>query len=481
MPRLQIFIKRENSDFACRLSFEKGESLLLLCQKAGIFINAPCNGKGSCGKCRVRFTKGAPLPVPAERKHLTPEELRLGIRLACMCTLTTDCEVVLPAEKETDVITGGFEIRWSVDEDKKTPLQSCFIAADIGTTTIVMEKRRLCDGERVAVYKAVNAQRKYGADVLTRMEAALSGEKERLSRLLKEQLAEGIKKLQGDGKQMQFMVIAANTTMVHLLMEYDVAGLSRAPFTPYTLDEIHTNIAGLETYVMPGISAFVGGDIVADLYAAEYLKNRQKAETQYELLIDLGTNAELVLFGSGRGICSAAAAGPAFDLGAGTGFFGSDMIAILAELLEKGVVDENGTLDDAHFDTGALIPAKEGGLTVSQKQIRSLQLAKAAVRCGIDVLTAKMGIGVEQIGKVYLSGGFGYYLDVSAAVKIGLLPLSLARKTIACGNMALLGAALYAGNKIMGKENALPVALTAINLAKEPAFTENYINYINLT
>lgn len=480
MSRLQILIRRENSDIESRLSFEKGESLLLLCQKAGILLESPCNGRGSCGKCRVRFIKGAPLPVPTERKHLTPEELRLGIRLACVSLLAADCEVILPADRQMDAVTGRFDVGWRIDTDKEAVSQEYFIAVDIGTTTLVMEKRRICDGGVAGVYKAVNAQRKYGADVLTRMEAALRGEQSRLSCMIKEQLAEGISKLKGDGAHIQFMVIAANTTMVHLLMEYDVTGLSQAPFIPYTLDEIHTNIAGVEAYVMPGISAFVGGDIVAGLYAAQYLEKGKQNNAPYELFVDLGTNAELVLFGNGQGICSAAAAGPAFDGDAGTGFFGSDMIAILAELLEKGIVDENGTLDDSHFDTGACVSTKEGKLHISQKQIRSLQLAKAAVRCGIDVLTAKMGIGAEQIGKVCLSGGFGYYLDVSAAVKIGLLPPQLKKKTVSCGNTALLGAALYAKNKIMGKENALPFELTAVNLAQEPAFTENYTNYINL-
>lgn len=473
MSQLQLVIKRENEDLESRLSFSRGESLLSLCQKAGISMETPCNGKGICGKCRVQFLKGAPLPQPAERRSLTPDELRQGIRLACAVKLTGDCEVLLPKEKKPDAVTGLFEVGW-----KDLPLNSgCFFVADIGTTTVVVEKRRKCDGAVIDVYKGVNAQRAYGADVLTRMEAALSGKDKQLSQLIAGQLAEGVGQLNSFGEKADFMVIAANTTMVHLLMGYDVTGLSRAPFRPETLDEIVTEIAGIRTYVMPGISAFVGGDIVAGLYAVEFVKGG----AQRKLLIDLGTNAELVLYGNGKGICCATAAGPAFDGDAGTGFFGSDMIAVLAKMLREGIVDETGTLDEHHFERGVDMPLPNGTLHISQKQIRNLQLAKAAVRGGIEVLLKKEGLCPDQIDKVYLAGGFGYYLDVHAAVQIGLLPKELETKTIACGNAALLGAAVY-GYKIMtGGKRELSIRLQAINLAEEEMFTNNYVNYMNLT
>lgn len=473
MSKLQLVIKRENGDLESKLSFSMGESLLLLCQKAGISIEMPCSGKGICGKCRVRFLKGAPLPQPAERRGLTPDELRQGIRLACAVKLTGDCEVLLPKEKKPEAVTGKFEVGWK-DLSGDT---GCFLVADIGTTTVVVEKRRKCDGAVIDVYKGVNAQRALGADVLTRMEAALSGKDRQLAQLITEQLTEGVQQLNASSEKADFMVIAANTTMVHLLMGYDVTGLSRAPFAPETLSEIMTETAGIRTYVMPGISAFVGGDIVAGLFAVEFAKGGAGRK----LLIDLGTNAELVLYGDGRGICCAAAAGPAFEGDAGTGFFGSDMIAVLAKMLEEGIVDDMGTLDEAFFESGVDFPLQNGTLHISQKQIRNLQLAKAAVRCGIEVLLKKEGICPGQIEEVYLAGGFGYYLDVHAAVRIGLLPEELEDKTIACGNAALLGAAVY-GHRIMtGESRDLSIRLQAMNLAEEEMFTQNYVNYMNLT
>lgn len=480
MSYLHARIRREKEESESKLSFAKGESLLLLCQKAGISIERPCNGKGICGKCRVQFLEGAPLPQPAERRSLSPDELRRGIRLACATRLTQDCVILLPQEKGPDAVRSKLEISWSRMPEQE---QGYFIAADIGTTTLVMEKRRKCDGSVIAVYRGVNAQRSCGADVLTRMEAALSGRAEMLSRLIRTQLEEGISRLSEEGGAVDFMVIAANTTMVHLLMGYDVKGLSQAPFIPETLDEIQTEIGGIRTYIMPGISAFVGGDIVAGLKGVEFLRENtlKTGMGGYKLFVDLGTNAELVLYTDEGGICCATAAGPAFDGDAGTGFFGSDMIAVMANLLGEGIIDETGTLDDAHFDRGVDVPVKGGIMHVSQNQIRNLQLAKAAVRGGIEVLLQKQHLSASQIDQVYLAGGFGYYLDVHAAVQIGLLPEELEQKTIACGNTALSGATVYGYQILTGVERNLSVRLKAINLAEEPMFTESYVNYINLT
>ncbi len=524
MSHFQLIVRKENTDFESKLSFTAGESLLLLCQKSGISIETPCNGKGICGKCKIKFIKNPPLPQPAERRSLSPEELRQGIRLACAVKLAGDCEVLLFDENRPDVVGGKYDICWEdisssdrsvinqhhveeCDADNrysgdKGDIDGYFIAADIGTTTLVMEKRKKRDGRVEAVYKEVNAQRTFGADVLTRMETSLSGRGEELAEKMVKQLEKGISRLCADGKKADFMVIAANTTMVHLLMNYSVESLSRAPFIPESLDEIITEIGGVETFIMPGFSAFVGGDIGAGLYMLDFLKNKSangkngeyrentgingnskekpNESEKWNLFIDLGTNAELVLFSGNSGICCATAAGPAFDGDAGTGFFGSDMIAVLAELLEKGIVDENGTLDDAHFEKGVSVAVKGGTMQISQKQIRNLQLAKAAVRSGIELLLQKAGIGTEQIGHVFLAGGFGYYLDVQGAVKIGLLPKELEDKTEACGNTALLGAAVYGYKILLGEDRSLPIEMKAINLAEEEKFTSSYVNYINL-
>ncbi len=473
-----LVMRDQNNNVMSKLSFTKGESLLLLCKKAGFSLPASCNGKGTCGRCKVQFVKGAPLPQATERQKLTVEELRQGYRLACMTKPDQDCEIVLSSETKPDAVAGKIEAGWKLD------MQGFFLVADIGTTTIVIEKRKKCDGSIVDTYKAVNDQRIYGADVLSRMEASLEGKAEELATLVRSQLTEGIRYLNRD-KASDLMIVAANTTMIHLLMEYPVEGLAKAPFKPYTLRKVITEIAGIKTIIMPGISAFVGADIMAGLLAVHHMtKQSGKAIDQngeYQLFIDLGTNAELVLYDKRGGICTATAAGPAFEGDAGTGFFGSDMVAVLAWLFEKGMIDENGTLSDEYFEHGVLIPCDERKMHISQQQIRNLQLAKAAVHTGIEVLMQKAGITEEQIKNVYLAGGFGYYLDVHAAVTIGLLPHSLEKKTIACGNTALVGAAVYAHQLMTGAEKAIEINIIPINLAEEELFGENYANHIGLS
>ena len=463
-----LVIRDKNNDVISKLSFTKGESLLLLCQKAGITVDTACNGKGVCGKCKVQFIKGAPLPKPTERQKLSAEELRNGIRLACLTRLTADCEIVIEKETKPDAVSGNFDMTWQEE------WQGYFLVADIGTTTVVIEKRRKRDGSIVDTYRTVNAQRTYGADVLSRMEAAMSGKAEALQTLIREQLTEGVTQLCAI-EPADFMVIAANTTMIHLLMKYPVERLAKAPFCPETLDEIETEIAGVKTYIMPGISAFVGADVLAGLLAVESLTKQKEG---YRLLIDLGTNAELVLYNKNSGICTATAAGPAFEGDAGTGFFGSDMVAVLANLLKRGMIDENGTFDDVYFVSGVKIPYGEKEMHISQQQIRNLQLAKAAVRTGIEVLMQKADITEDEIKHVYLAGGFGYYLDVHAAAVIGLLPPGLEEKTVACGNTALTGAVCYAYQMLKGEKQGLTMGLKPINLAEEKEFEQNYVNHI---
>lgn len=516
MSQLTLTIKRDKDQTVSKLSFRVGESLLCLCQKEGIELAAPCGGKGICKKCRVRFLSGAPIPKPSERKALSAEELRQGYRLACMTTLSYDCEIILPKEKKADAVGTGICVSWEhtdfcYPDKEKNRKEKYFITADIGTTTVVMEKRSVRDGRVVSVYRDVNAQRKYGADVLSRMEASVNGKKEELSKLMKEQIQDGLHKFSSEKETddaleeaFVFMIIAANTSMIHLLMGYDVGNLCKAPFKAKTLDEIETEICGVKTYIMPGISAFVGADLIAGMYAVLYLKKQigiypaikeenerfNSDRNDVGLLIDLGTNAEMILFDEKRAVCTSAAAGCAFDSIADAGIYGADVIAILAELLKSGAIDEHGTLRDDLFESGISVtinPDENQVVNITQDQIRQMQLAKAAVRCGIDYLTEAFGCQIEDISHVYLAGGFGYYLDVDAAAAVGLLPEACRNITYSCGNTALAGAAVYASEKLRNPDHqhdeteyyVNTKSFTAINLAQQPDFSQRYISYLD--
>ena len=475
MSELQLVIKTENETSESKLFFESGESLLLLCQKAGIPVAANCGGKGICGKCRVRFLKGAPLPTAQERRFFSPDELRQGYRLACLSRLYTDCEIEVPKLRKVDAVSKAPDIKWKPIDGYDGKY---FITTDIGTTTLVMQKVSASDGQVIETYKAVNAQNRFGSDVISRLEASEHGHREELSHIIRDQLCQGVEKLGGD--DVLFMVIAANTTMVHLLMEYDVQGLSKAPFDAVCLDEVRTEIAGIETYIMPGYSAFVGGDIFSGILAVGSTTNNSPT-----LLIDLGTNAEMVLFDSDQMAATSAAAGSAFDSIADVGLFGADVVAILYRLLKEHRIDCHGTLQDEWFEQGVAIEHKKQ-VYITQDHIRQMQLAKAAVRCGIDYLSEAFGCALWEIGQVYVAGGFGYYLDVEAAFGVGLLPDAFRGKTFACGNTALSGARVYGYDKLVIKDKLFSNVSDfpkkkIINLAMEPDFNERYISYLDFS
>ena len=521
MSDLQLIIKYENDNAESKLFFQAGESLLLLCQKAGIALSLNCGGKGICGKCKVRFLKGAPMPGISDRRFFSPDELRQGYRLGCLVKLYSDCEVVLPEKKEPDIIEDFVKVSFCLPETVIKNGRAYFITTDIGTTTLVMQKRSILDGSVCAVYKAVNAQKCYGADVISRMEASMHGNREDLSNLIRGQIQEGFTTLGLD--DISFMVVAANTTMVHLLMGYDVSSLSKAPFLPKTLDEIETDIAGIPTYIMPGFSAFVGGDIFSGLLALGMKNVDLTSDRVFEhlrdkliLLLDLGTNAEMALIRNNRLVATSAAAGSAFDSIADVGIYGADIISFLYRLLKEKKIDEHGTLQGEWFEKGVPYVVDEDkdvntgtdAVCITQKHIRQMQLAKAAVRCGIDYLVEKFGCTMQEIDHVYVAGGFGYYLDIEAAFGVGLLPEAFQKKTTACGNTALSGAAWYGYSKIKKNlddetvvnskdqtdgetsekkeintddiiRNYVNLDRALINLANEPDFSERYISYLD--
>lgn len=346
------------------------------------------------------------------------------------------------------------------------------VTVDVGTTTIAMQLHDVT-GSVEDHFAQVNPQIKYGADVLSRIEAAREPETaEELHRMIRDVLKQGFEQFQrrlAEGECL-FAVIAANTTMTYLLMGYDVRELGQAPFTASHLDAVFTEIAGVDCLIVPGLSAFVGGDIVAGMLACDMWETDEMT-----LLIDLGTNGEMVLGNRERMIACATAAGPAFEGGVNRGVWGTDMIRLLEKLLQENIMDETGLLADPYFDTGVRV----GDVCVTQESIRAVQLAKGAIRAGLEILTKKYGITFDAIDRVVLAGGFGYYLDPKSAATIGLLPKGLAGKAVAGGNTALAGA-LKLGSQFLGQGEKCLDALDkskvqVLNLAQVPEFEELYL------
>ena len=453
-------------------SLEKGENVLSVLIKQGLFETAHCAGHGTCGKCAVRFVSPAPLPKPSDRRHFTPEQLREGWRLACMAKPQQDCVIAKPER-----VSGGFILDRTLigDLNKDGEISGgeseTVILTDLGTTTIVFLLVEQRTGKILEVCKKRNRQRSYGADVISRVERAMAGEREELSRLVNDDLQSVLQHWKGMGYEPREMVLAGNTVMVHLLKGLSVEGLTKAPFVPVTTDSVSFEAAGVRGRTVPGISAFVGGDIVAGMLACK--KEMERDGLKNALLIDLGTNGEMVLFTEKGYFCTATAAGPAFEGGFGGTIFGSDVIQITASILERGVIDETGLLAEEYFETGFY----DGQFCFRQQDIRTLQTAKAAVFAGIRILLEEAGLSENEIEKVYLAGGFGYQLSVEAACKIGLIPSVWRERTTPAGNTALAGAYLYA----LGAQTDDMIKNTkSINLAEKDRFNAYYLQAMNL-
>lgn len=478
--QIQVVVQLNKSKRVIRFEYQTGLPFFACLSKKLSMEGIPfslCAGRGICGKCKIRFIKGIPLPCNAERGLLSAKELREGVRLACMAKPVRDCEIEILFEQDMTVVT-----EFNSGEGKKN---SCInktteilMTADLGTTTIAMAALDMATGDVLQTYSCMNPQAVYGADVIARISAAKDLGADKLKNPVVDALIKGVRYLTDATLPKQFVYdkpvyVAANTTMSHFLAGSDGATLGEAPFRPEFLDSKTIEAEGCKFTLLPGVSAFVGGDIVAGMLSCNMISFEEKGgRLQLQngiFLIDLGTNGEMALCNGKKIYCTSAAAGPAFE-GKDILKHGSHNVNILAELLKTGQMDHTGFLHKYSDE-------------LSQQEIRDLQMAKAAVRTGIDVLLKMADMTADEVKKVCLAGGFGYYILVEAAVTIGLIPAEFKHITMSVGNASLGGAALYAriirsGNTEKAdrfiRENCIPV-----NLAKEDYFIDNYISNMN--
>jgi uncharacterized 2Fe-2S/4Fe-4S cluster protein (DUF4445 family) len=368
--------------------------------------------------------------------------------------------------------------------------KSNLAAIDVGTTTIAMVLYN-AEGEELDSYTCVNPQRVYGADVLSRVLAGSDPETaSELRRLMQQALEEGLtrfcdrmREVISFSRETLFFSLAANTTMIYLLLGWDTAELGRAPFYPGKMleaaypEDFSLELAGMRGVILPGFSAFLGGDSSADLLALHMWEREHLT-----LLLDLGTNCEILLGNQHKILAASTAAGSAFE-GGTSDIWGTDIIALTARLLEEGIVDHTGLLSEKWFDTGIKI----GDVRITQEVIRSLQLAKGAIAAGVSLLLDKYGVqDLSEISQVILAGGFGFYLQNKDATRIGLLPSTLIAKAIPGGNIALAGAYLYgrilqAGTdtQIFRQMLSLGEKVEIVNLAEEQEFMDRFVASID--
>lgn len=512
-----------------KIGAKKGESLLEALVRHDIYLSAACGGTGRCGKCGVQMCKGATEIKEADRLFFTEAQLQEGMRLACEAYPQSDCRIVIETGDEADFeVVTEYQENDAAEAKKEKTDEDCFlIGIDIGTTTIAVSLVGCASRKIYHTVTVVNHQRAYGADVISRIQAANDGKLPELTHSIRKDLYTSMERLLeetgGSFTQIQKIAIAGNTTMGHLLMGYSCETLGVYPFDPVNIGTIETDFTGLfgaaakeagakEEYgipvvLLPGISTYVGADISAGM-----LFNGFDASNKVDILVDLGTNGEMAIGNKDKILVTSTAAGPAFEGGNiscgmgsvqgaicqvridGTkaecktikdapplGLCGTGVIETAYELLKEEWLDETGMLEEDYFDDGFVLAQTPDGqdIAFTQKDVREIQLAKSAVRAGLETLLLRYGVTYDDIGTLYLAGGFGYRMDLDKAVGIGLLPEELLDRTTAVGNSSLGGTVTYLTDPDAQRRMERIVQVSEeIPLASDKDFNRFYTDYM---
>jgi uncharacterized 2Fe-2S/4Fe-4S cluster protein (DUF4445 family) len=601
-PKIEVIINNKGKKE--KFMVNKNSLLLDELRKNGIFVESPCGGNGSCGKCRINVISGEYEASEQDKRHLSDRELNKGIRLACSLKVDNDMEIVIEDQiGKMEIMTFGnealdeletnftplvtkkhllmnkpnihdqrddykriaealelshliigyellpkiskklkdadFNITASVYKNELLQIEagdttdiSFGVAVDIGTTTIACYLMDLTSGKILLAESQVNKQRAYGGDVISRINFTI--ENTEGTKILMESIVNQINDMieilcthnNISALNIYNISIVGNTTMIHFLLGLPSQNIAMAPFIPVILSpmdfkakELGIKINGIVS-IMPGIASYVGSDITAGILASGMMNSKQ-----YSILLDIGTNGEIAI-GNEEGIltCSTAA-GPAFEganikcgiggvsgaiskvaLGkeniystinkaSACGICGSGVLDIVSEFIKYKVIDETGRIQDEdeilNEDVKKRIYEKDNKkefllednvkkgepIVFTQRDVREVQLAKAAVAAGIQLVIKEMGITNEDIHKVYIGGGFGNFMDTESALTIGMMPSELKGKIYSIGNCAGTGARLYLLSQ-KSREKALEIIKKAsyIELSTRQDFQDYYID-----
>ncbi len=451
-----------------RYAAKPNERLSDVIRRAGKVLSMPCGGRGTCGKCRVRVNGR--------------EEL------ACEYVVVSDITVALPEKEQIVSETGAEET--AVESDRMA------LALDIGTTTLALALVSPDDRRIVRVVTETNPQRTFGADVMSRIGYGRERGVAPLQLAVVSAVNAMLRKL--GVPEIGMMYVAGNATMLHLFFGVDPSSMGAAPYTPVFLESRRATggslgIPGVKTVIsLPSAAAFVGADLTAGVYYVGF-----PPEGKYHLLIDLGTNAEIVLFNRSGALCTAAAAGPCFEganISCGMsaspgavcaygdegyltvggapakGVCGTGLVDVIAWLLQKGIVDETGYMEPERFEIAP-------GVTLTQGDVRQYQLAKSAVRAALETLLQKQGISFDEIGQLFISGGFAAKINIDSAVATGLLPPALRGRCVPVNNSSLLGTV----KALCGEADlsALAETMQYVDLSADAVFSDLFIEYMS--
>ncbi|MEJ6950403.1 ASKHA domain-containing protein [Natronospora cellulosivora (SeqCode)] len=581
------------------LKAKEGQNLLNLLRKNNINISSPCGGKKSCGKCKLRVLDGDSKISDSELSLLSENEIKNGYRLACCISIFSDLSIELLKEEAIKVMTDALDVELRFDpslnlysfskeeldsEESSTYLDflynksttnnidissikdlseiideeiiSCItfdskilkvskekveklygIAVDIGTTTVALYLIDLLTGKEIDVYSFHNPQKKYGADVISRInytqtDGKVSELQEEIIRALNKAISEICSKNNIHRDDIYQATIVANTVMIHFLLGVKANSIARAPYRPIFTNSMQLSASEINLsinpegviQILPSISAYLGSDITADLLVTDFNTK------EWKLLIDIGTNGEIVLGNKDKLIACSTAAGPAFegakiafgmagvsgaiskfeisdkkeflyetiDFIDAKGICGSALIDIVGEFVEKEIITRTGSFNNdmdekfmdymttyqnmqaikiAPLDSISLTKDSiDDSILITQKDIRELQLAKGAIAAGINILLKEAGIDFSEINNIYLAGGFGSFIDPVNACIIGLLPEKMGDKVVKIGNGAGLGAkaCLYDKEQLLRAERIVK-QVEYIDLSLRADFQDEFL------
>lgn len=468
MPILTV-IQNNKSE---KITFDKPRSLSELLLENGYYVLHLCGGHGSCKKCTV-ILDGTPV-------------------LACRTVVKSDCTSVLPQRETMSVLVA--------EEKAGRVTDNVCLCLDIGTTTLALALVSCVDKCIIKTETAVNPQRIFGADVMSRIEYCMHNGVLKLHTLLIDEVKSMISKLTDafSLQKINTMYIAGNTAMLHTFFKEDCSSLGTAPYTPVFLNEravrgCELGFENIENIVsLSGISTFVGADILSGINYVGV-----PFDSKYRILLDLGTNAEIALFNKDVIMCTAAAAGPCFEganiscrMSAGegavysydsdgtVGVFGNGkpkglcatgLIDVIAEGVRRGDIEKSGYLEND--------PLKVcDGVFVIGRDIREFQLAKSAIRAATECLVTRAGISYDDIETLFIAGGFSAGIREDNAAFVGLIPDELCGKVKAVNNSCLSGIVKYACDE----QKILPDTDKShyVDLSCDVRFSELFMNYM---
>lgn len=513
------------------VTVSSGSTLLEAARAAGIEIDAPCGGTGTCGSCRVYATGALSAATEDEQGLLGGAGVAAGKRLACHARAEGDVIVRVPEPpREARVVASARGIPAAVQSPLERGIdrlgELTGTAVDLGTTTIAAELVDLRTGTVLATAGALNAQRTVGADVLSRVAYATAGGAAELQGTVVRQVdamtAEMLRRAGRDPGTLAESVVAGNVAMTGLFLGADVSPLGEAPYEGAPTSGRHvrpsdigsTLTDGLDIIVLPAASAFVGSDVTTGMLATSL--SERDTPTLY---VDLGTNGEIVLAAGGRLHAASTAAGPALEgasiacgmraeagaieqvepdgdsLWLGVigereprGICGSGLLDLIAVLLDAGVIDASGRMLDAPgHPLGARITERDGtrafivdalnDIVLTQQDVRQVQLAVGAIRTGIELLLESAAVEPSAIAAVVIAGGFGFHVRTASLVRLGLLPGTWLDRVGFAGNTALAGARMALLDGVVRERAAgLVDRVRNVDLAAHPGFQQRFIN-----